>query len=153
MNPRDRVRLQHLADALSSAIPFVQGRGRSDLDADEMLLFALVRAVEIAGEAASQVTAETRAQLPDLPWASMVGMRNRLVHAYFDQSGYSLDNGHRGGSSVGRAAEKNPRSGRTTVTATRRFAAILAADVAGYSRLMGADEEGTLERLKALRYD
>src|SRR6266849_10389102 len=36
-------------------------------------------------------------------------------------------------------------------TTTRRLAAILAADVAGYSRLMGADEEGTLERLKALR--
>ena len=37
------------------------------------------------------------------------------------------------------------------MTATRRLTAILAADVAGYSRLMGADEEGTLERLKALR--
>ena len=37
------------------------------------------------------------------------------------------------------------------MTATRRLAAILAADVAGYSRLMGADEGGTLERLKALR--
>ncbi len=84
MNPHDRVRLQHLTDALNSAIRFVQGRGRSDLDADEMLLFALVRAVEIAGEAASQVTAETRAQPPDLPWNSTVGMRNRLVHAYFD---------------------------------------------------------------------
>ena len=35
----------------------------------------------------------------------------------------------------------------------RRLAAILAADVAGYSRLMGADEEGTLERLKALRHE
>ena len=84
MNPHDRLRLQHLADALNSAIRFVQGRERGDLDADEMLLFALVRAVEIAGEAASQVTPETRAQLPDLPWNSMVAMRNRLVHAYFD---------------------------------------------------------------------
>jgi adenylate cyclase len=37
------------------------------------------------------------------------------------------------------------------MTQSRRLAAILAADVAGYSRLMGADEEGTLERLKALR--
>ena len=37
------------------------------------------------------------------------------------------------------------------MTVTRRLAAIVAADVAGYSRLMGADEEGTLERLKALR--
>ena len=39
------------------------------------------------------------------------------------------------------------------MTATRHLAAILAADVAGYSRLMGADEEGTLERLKALRHE
>jgi adenylate cyclase len=39
------------------------------------------------------------------------------------------------------------------MTATRRLAAILAADVAGYSRLVGADEEGTLERLKALRHE
>jgi uncharacterized protein with HEPN domain len=84
MNPRDRVRLQHLVDALNAAIRFTQGRDRGDLDSDEMLLFALVRAVEIAGEAANQVTAETRAQLPDLPWSSMIGMRNRLVHAYFD---------------------------------------------------------------------
>jgi adenylate cyclase len=37
------------------------------------------------------------------------------------------------------------------MTATRRLAAILAADVAGYSRLVGLDEEGTLNRLKALR--
>ena len=82
MNPRDRVRLQHLADALNSAIRFARGRERGDLDTDEMLLFALVRAIEFAGEAANQITAETRAQLPDLPWASI--MRNRLVHAYFD---------------------------------------------------------------------
>src|SRR5215471_4973668 len=48
---------------------------------------------------------------------------------------------------------KRAAAGRVTrrMTATRRLAAILAADVAGYSRLMGADEEGTLERLKALR--
>ncbi len=84
MNPHDRVRLRHLADALNSAIRFARGRGRGDLDTDEMLLFALVRAVEIAGEAASKVTAETRAELPDLPWNSIVGIRNRLVHAYFD---------------------------------------------------------------------
>src|SRR5215813_3950503 len=41
--------------------------------------------------------------------------------------------------------------GTVTAVATRRLAAILAADVAGYSRLMGADEEGTLDRLKAHR--
>lgn len=84
MNPRDRVRLRHLLDALNSAIAFSRGRERGDLDTDEMLAFALARAIEIAGEAASKVTEETRTALPDLPWTSMIGMRNRIVHAYFD---------------------------------------------------------------------
>jgi uncharacterized protein with HEPN domain len=60
------------------------GRQRSDLDSDEMLLFALTRAIEIAGEAASRVTTETRGAMSDLPWSALIGMRNRLVHAYFD---------------------------------------------------------------------
>ena len=84
MNPHDRVRLRHALDAMNAALGFIAGRSRSDLDSDRMLSFALVRAIEIVGEAASKVSAETRAELPDLPWASMVGMRNRLVHAYFD---------------------------------------------------------------------
>jgi uncharacterized protein with HEPN domain len=84
MTPDDRVRLQHLVDALNSAIRFARGRERGELDSDEMLLFALTRAIEIAGEAASRVTAETKAAMPDLPWSALVGMRNRLAHAYFD---------------------------------------------------------------------
>ena len=60
MNRNDRVRLRHLADALDAAIRFVRGRERSNLDSDEMLLFALVRAIEIAGEAASKVTGDLR---------------------------------------------------------------------------------------------
>src|SRR6266576_4033168 len=52
-----------------------------------------------------------------------------------------------------RVAQFGPATccGRGDMTATRRLAAILAADVAGYSRLIGADEEGTLNRLKAIR--
>jgi uncharacterized protein with HEPN domain len=84
MNPDDRVRLRHMADALAAAMRFIKGRQRTDLDTDEMLLFALVRAIEIVGEAAGRVTAETRGNMPELPWAAIVGMRNRLVHAYFD---------------------------------------------------------------------
>ena len=68
MNPDDRVRLRHLADALNAALRFIEGRQRSDLDTDEMLLFALIRAIEVAGEAAAKIGPDTRAQLPDLPW-------------------------------------------------------------------------------------
>jgi len=83
-DPHDRVRLQHLLDALSSAIRFVHERQRSDLDTDEMLLFALTRVIEIAGEAASKTSAEPRHAIPDVRWSAIIGMRNRLVHAYFD---------------------------------------------------------------------
>jgi uncharacterized protein with HEPN domain len=54
------------------------------LDNDTLLRFALTRAVEIVGEAANQVSEAGRAELADVPWAQIVGMRNRLIHAYFD---------------------------------------------------------------------
>jgi uncharacterized protein with HEPN domain len=84
MRDEDRVRLQHMREAAQSAVQFIAGRQRSDLDTDQMLLFALVRAIEIVGEAASKVSEETRAAEPDIPWKAIVGMRNRLIHAYFE---------------------------------------------------------------------
>jgi uncharacterized protein with HEPN domain len=84
MSPDDQVRMRHLVDAIEAASAFVEGRTRSDLDGDRMLVFALVRAVEIIGEAASRLSGEARAELPDVPWSRIVGMRNRLIHAYFD---------------------------------------------------------------------
>ena len=45
--------------------------------------FAVVRAIEIVGEAASRVSIEARNRSPDIPWPAIVGMRNRVVHAYF----------------------------------------------------------------------
>lgn len=84
MRPDDRVRVLHILDACDSVVRFLAGRQRQDLDSDEMLLFALVRALEIIGEAASRVSEETRISLASIPWAQMAGMRNRLVHAYFE---------------------------------------------------------------------
>ena len=84
MRSDDLVRLRHMIEAAESAIAFVSGRNRSDLDSDRMLLFAVVRAIEIVGEAASRITDETRATRPTVPWHAIVGMRNRLIHAYFE---------------------------------------------------------------------
>jgi uncharacterized protein with HEPN domain len=84
MLPSDRWRLQHMLDAIRAAETFVASRKRADLDDDTMLLFALVRAVEIVGEAASKVSPDGRSALPAISWADVIGMRNRLVHAYFD---------------------------------------------------------------------
>jgi len=73
-----------MIDAAKAAERFVAGRRREDLDQDQMLLFALVRAVEIVGEAAARISAETRSKAPTLAWPAIVAMRNRLIHAYFD---------------------------------------------------------------------
>jgi uncharacterized protein with HEPN domain len=48
------------------------------------LLLALIKEIEIIGEAASQVSAESRDSSPEIPWARIKGMRNRLIHAYSD---------------------------------------------------------------------
>ena len=80
----DLVRLRHMLDAARSAQRFAQGRRREDLDADELLTFGLVRALEVIGEAAGQVTDATRNALPQIAWRPIVGMRHRLIHAYFD---------------------------------------------------------------------
>jgi uncharacterized protein with HEPN domain len=84
MTPDDRIRLHHIADALESTIRFVQGRRREDLHNDQMLVFALVHALQIVGEAANKMSTEARDEQPQIPWAIIVGMRHRLVHAYFD---------------------------------------------------------------------
>ena len=84
MRADDRVRILHMVEACEALLRFTAGRERSALALDEMLLFAVVRAVEIVGEAASKVTEETREKHRHIPWRAIVGMRNRLVHAYFE---------------------------------------------------------------------
>jgi uncharacterized protein with HEPN domain len=84
MNTIDRTRLQHMRDAAREAIAFASGRTRADLDGDRLLQLALTRLIEIIGEAASQVSGDVRQRHPDIPWPRIVGMRNRLISAYFD---------------------------------------------------------------------
>ena len=80
----DGIRIQHMLDAAKEAVSFVQGKGRGDLDKDRKLLLSLTRLLEVIGEAAGKVSAETLKTTPQIPWPKIVGMRNRLIHAYFD---------------------------------------------------------------------
>ena len=84
MSKEDEIRLRHMVDAAREAASFAAGRTRGDLDADRQLVMALVKEIEIVGEAAARVSEATREHLPDIPWDELIGMRNRLVHAYFD---------------------------------------------------------------------
>jgi uncharacterized protein with HEPN domain len=80
----DWVRLSHMLDAGHEVLSFTKGRTRTDLDADRMLVLALIKDIEIIGEAANQINETTRDELRTIPWANIIGMRHRLVHAYFD---------------------------------------------------------------------
>jgi len=83
ISPEDRVRLRHMLEAALEIQQYVQSATRGDLKSDRKLVHSLVRLLEIIGEAANQVSSELRDQVPEIPWTVMVGMRNRLVHAYF----------------------------------------------------------------------
>ena len=80
----DEVRLRHLLDAATTAIEFIDGRSRQDLEDDLMLRLALTKLVEIVGEAAKQISSVSRADHPEVPWSAAARMRDRLVHHYFD---------------------------------------------------------------------
>jgi len=80
----DRVRIRHILDAACEAVGFAEVCSREDLDSDRKLSLSLVRLLEIIGEAARGVSQEFRESYPELPWASMAGMRERLIHGYFD---------------------------------------------------------------------
>ena len=84
MDSADEVRLRHMLDAAQEALSFVQGRSRAELDENRMLVLSLVKDVEIIGEAAYRISEEARRDLPSIPWADVIGMRHRLIHAYFD---------------------------------------------------------------------
>jgi uncharacterized protein with HEPN domain len=84
MRKDDLIRLRHMLDAAREAVEFSRNSRRKDLDGDRKLTLALVKDAEIIGEAAYQVAEDARRNLPEIPWDDIVGMRHRLVHAYFD---------------------------------------------------------------------
>jgi uncharacterized protein with HEPN domain len=82
MKPEDQGRLEDMLSAAQDAYKFAADHDSSDLLTDRMLFLALVKAVEIIGEAASRVTEETCQKHPEIAWKGIIGMRNILVHAY-----------------------------------------------------------------------
>jgi uncharacterized protein with HEPN domain len=74
--------LRQMRDHGREALSLVKGKTRGDLEADRLLNLSTIRLLEILGEAANRVPAEIRANYPDIPWQQLIGLRNRLIHAY-----------------------------------------------------------------------
>ncbi|MBI4643155.1 MAG: DUF86 domain-containing protein [Deltaproteobacteria bacterium] len=80
--PKDLVRLRHMLDYSREALELVQGKAQKDLDSDRLLGLALVRLLEMIGEAANRVSPEFQSLHPSIPWSQIIGLRNRLIHGY-----------------------------------------------------------------------
>ena len=74
--------LQHMLDHTREAVLLAQGKSRSDLDTNRLLNLALVRLLEIVGEAAGRMPKELCANHPEIPWPQIISLRNRLIHGY-----------------------------------------------------------------------
>jgi uncharacterized protein with HEPN domain len=80
---RDRERVEHILAAIDRIQRYTSGKTYDDLVADDMMYYAVVKNIEIIGEAANMLTPEFQAEHTETPWKMVKGMRNYIVHEYF----------------------------------------------------------------------
>jgi len=82
--PRDwRIRIEDILEAASAITRYVEGLSYERFAEDRKTVDAVVRNLEVIGEAARHVPGDVRTRFPDVPWADMADMRNVLIHEYF----------------------------------------------------------------------
>jgi uncharacterized protein with HEPN domain len=107
-------RIGDMATALGKARDFVGAMSLSMFTADEKTLYAVIRALEVAGEAAKRVPEKVRLAHPEIPWRSLAGMRDKLIHDYVGgESGSRLANRYRRDSSSTRSPRRYRKNAAT----------------------------------------
>lgn len=80
---RDRERLLHILAAINRVLRYTNGKTYKDIVDDDMMYYAVVKNIEIIGEASNMLTSEFTDAHPETPWKMVRGMRNYIVHEYF----------------------------------------------------------------------
>jgi uncharacterized protein with HEPN domain len=78
----DSLSLRQMRDHIEEAMVLANSRTRGDLDADRLFALALLKLVEIVGEAALRISESTQLAHPEIPWREITGTRHHLVHGY-----------------------------------------------------------------------
>lgn len=83
MSERDEsVYVRHMLDAIARLQRHIEDKKWEDFESTEVIQDAVIRQLEILGEAAGQISRETCARFPDIPWPRITGLRHRLIHDY-----------------------------------------------------------------------
>jgi uncharacterized protein with HEPN domain len=69
--------------SIREAQEFISDLSFAEFIRDKKTINAVIRSLEVLGEAAGKIPAEIRCQYPSIPWRRMIGMRNKLMHEYF----------------------------------------------------------------------
>ena len=80
---KDIIRLERIIQAIERIKRYTLGKRFDDLVKDDMMYYAVVKNNEIIGEAANLLTNEFKSEHPDTQWKLITGMRNYIVHEYF----------------------------------------------------------------------
>lgn len=75
--------IDDIVDAMNKVLKFVEGISYEEFAQDEKTIFAVIRAIEIIGEAVKNIPDDIRREYPAIPWRGMAGMRDKVVHGYF----------------------------------------------------------------------
>jgi len=75
--------IEHILQNIKKAESFSKGLERNELEENELKQYALVRAIEVIGEAAKNIPAEFKSKYPLIPWKNIIGTRDIMIHRYF----------------------------------------------------------------------
>ena len=84
MKKDDSVYLHHIMDALVQIEHYMDNVSHEEFFSSRLLQDGVIRQLEVMGEAARNLSEDLRNEHPEIPWRQMVGLRNRMIHAYFN---------------------------------------------------------------------
>ncbi len=78
----DRITIKQILGYAKETVSFTEGKSKNDIESDRMLELALVRLLEMIGEAATRISEDMKTCHQEIPWKEMIRIRNRLIHGY-----------------------------------------------------------------------